>query len=328
MPVSMPEALERIATTRRITDEDVLTVRRLVYPDGHIGPEEAEWLFQLNEACQLQVPAWSDLFVEALTDHLVNQAEPHGYVSEANADWLIARIDHDGVVHTASELELLVNVLDKSKSSPVRLVCHALDQVKSGVLTGKGPTRRGQRLEPGRIGAAEVDLLRRALYAYGGDARLAISRQEAELLFDINDLVGDADNHPAWSDLFVKAIANYLMAASGYEVPTREEALRLEAWRDDDRVSAVDFFGRALAGGLRGILAGYSRDVAWDRRLEAQRRDITESERIGEAEAKWLTERITRNGHLHDNERQLLAFIRKESPNIHPALRTLLDRAA
>lgn len=328
MPVTMPDALERIAAKHRITEEDVLTVRRLVYPDGHIGPEEAEWLFRLNEASHDQTRAWHDLFVEALTDYVVNQAEPSGYVSEANAHWLITRIDHDGKVETASELELLVNVLDKARSSPVGLVRYALEQVKQGVLTGKGPTRSGVELEPGRIGAAEVELLRRILYAYGGDGRIAISRAEAEMLFDINDAVGEADNHPSWSDLFVKAVANSLMAASGYEVPTRQEALRLEAWRDDDTVSAVDFFGRALAGGLRSILASYSRDVAWDERLKARSRDIVESERVSEAEAHWLAERITRSGHLHDNERQLLAFIARESPDVHPVLRPLLDEVA
>ena len=328
MAVSMPDAMQRAMTTGKISDEDVLAMRRDVYPDGIVQPHEAEWLFQLNDACREPGHAWMEFFVEAITDHVVNQVEPAGYVSKDNTDWLIQRIGHKGLVGSSSELELLVNVLDKAKSSPERLVGFALAQVKAGALTGSGPTRLGVDLLPFRIGAGEVDLLRRMLYAFGGDGNLAITRTEAELLFDINDVVGNADNHPSWSDLFVKAIANFLMAASGYEVPPRREALRLEDWRDDDRVSVVDFFGRALTGGLRGILASYSKDVAWQERLKAQERDVATGELITESEARWLMERIARAGGLHENERQLLSFIAGESPDVHPLLRPLLEQAA
>lgn len=328
MAVSMPDVMQRALTTRKISDDDVLAMRQDVYPDGIVQPHEAEWLFQLNDACRAPSRAWMVFFVEAITDYAVNQVAPAGYVSEGNADWLIERIGHKGLVGSSSELELLVNVLDKARSSPERLVGFALAQVKAGVLTGSGPTRLGVDLLPFRIGAGEVDLLRRMLYAFGGDGNMAITRTEAELLFDINDVVGNADNHPSWSDLFVKAIANFLMAASGYEAPSRREALRLEDWRDDDRISVVDFFGRALSGGLRGILAGYSKDVAWEERLKAQERDIASSQQITDSEAHWLVERISRSGSLHDNERQLLAFIAGESPDVHPLLRPLLEQAA
>jgi hypothetical protein len=68
------------------------------------------------------------------------------------------------------------------------------------------------------------------LYAFGGDGNIAVTQQEASVLFDINDATAETENHPAWSDLFVKALANFLMATSGYQVPTRQEALRREAW--------------------------------------------------------------------------------------------------
>ena len=328
MAVSMPDVMQRALAARTISDEDVLAMRREVYPDGIIQPHEVEWLFQLDDECTGQSRQWMTFFVEAITDYIVNQSNPEGYISDENASWLMARISRQGRVSSSVELELLVNVLDKAKTSPQRLIAFALEQVKQGVLTGSGPTRVGSNLLPFRIGAGEVDLLRRMLYAYGGDGNMAITRTEAEILFDINDAVGNSDNHPSWSDLFVKAIANYLMAASGYKPPSRAEALKLEQWEDDDRVSVVDFFGRALSGGLRGIIAAYSKDHAWEERRKRLDSAMASAERITDSEARWLIERINRAGGIQENERALLKFIGQESPDIHPLIKPLIERAA
>ena len=66
-----------------------------------------------------------------------------------------------------------------------------------------------------------LELLRRMLYAFGGDGNVAVTRAEAEVLFDINDATADAEPNPAWTDLFVKAIANVVMAASGQQPPNQ-----------------------------------------------------------------------------------------------------------
>ena len=59
-----------------------------------------------------------------------------------------------------------------------------------------------------------VDILRRIVYAFGGNGAVAMAKSEAEVLFDLNDATAGADNDPSWNDLFVKAIASYVMAAS------------------------------------------------------------------------------------------------------------------
>ena len=98
------------------------------------------------------------------------------------------------------------------------------------MIDGKGPLMLGGDLVPGLIAKAEVDLLRRILYAYGGDGNIAITRAEAEMLFKINERTAAASNDPSWNDLFVKAIANFVMCSAGYEAPTREEALRRDSF--------------------------------------------------------------------------------------------------
>jgi hypothetical protein len=52
------------------------------------------------------------------------------------------------------------------------------------------------------------------------------------------------------------------------------------------------------------------------------------SEPVTEPEAQWLADRIGRDGHLHENEKALLRFLKQESSHLHESLKPLLDRAA
>ena len=103
-----------------------------------------------------------------------------------------------------------------------------------------------------------------------------------------------------------------------------------EAWLDDREVSIGDFFGRALSGGLRGIVDAYRHDTEAELSSRNLQRSLAigASEPVDEAEAGWLAERINRDGELHDAEKALLMFIKQESPDIHPALKPLLNRVA
>lgn len=334
MPAStLPPDLAAIAARGVIGADDVLRLRGAVYANGVVSAEEAEWAFALDEACREACPEWTAFFVEALTDYVVRQVAPAGYVSDANATWLVDRISRDGVVKTASELEVLVKVLEAAVSSPPSLSAFALRQVAAAVLDGDGPLASGRSLERGVIGEAEVALMRRILYAFAGQGAIGVTREEAEVLFDLNDRSREADNHPAWSDLFVKAVANFLMAARGYSVLSREEALRREAWLDEPPRGVTALFGditsTLLANGLKGIWSAWrqeeSAQAARNREVEAETRV---AETVTSDEVRWLADRIGRDGVLHENERALLRFLREESPDIHPSLRTLLDTAA
>lgn len=222
--------IDEIMKRGSIKDVDVRKFRGTLYDDGLISADEAEALFALNDACPVQDPSWVNFFIEVITDYTVNQVEPEGYVTAEGAKWLITRVSKDGKIDRKTELDLVVNVLNRARWSPVSLIGLALDQVKRAVIEGEGPLRAGQAPEKGRISDAEVELVRRMLYAFGGDGSVAVTRPEAEVLFDINDAIADWEANPAWTDLFVKAVTNVVMAASGQAVPTREEALRRDGW--------------------------------------------------------------------------------------------------
>ena len=132
MPAAMPESLSQIIASGRIGPNDVLAIRRIVYENGEISADEASWLFDLNHAAREQCEEWRAFFVEALTDYTVYQAAPRGYVTDENVTWLIARIMHDGQVETDTELELLINVLEKAISAPGELSVFALQGGEGG----------------------------------------------------------------------------------------------------------------------------------------------------------------------------------------------------
>ena len=324
-------SVDDILARGRLEETDVASMRRIFYADGLISAEDADLLFRVNDGCTLKHPSWSDFFIAAITDYIVTQERPQGYLTAANAAWLISRTSRDGIVDTRTELELVVNVLDKARWAPISLIKFALEQVKHAVISGSGPLRDGRMFSAGSISDGEVDLLRRMLYAFGGDGHVAITRDEADILFDIDEAVESAEPNAVWTDLFVKAVANVIMSTSGYRVPSREEALRHEAslQAPEQQTSVLAFLLSMVQSNLSSVKDAYHDQTAEERalaKLEHQRIEIITNETITEAEASWLAGRLVRDGRLSPSEIALVAYLRQESPNIHPVLVDAVDR--
>lgn len=314
-----------------LSSADVAVIRRGYYKDGLIGEGEADALFALEQNCRTQPPEWGVLFVEALAEYLVHQVKPAGYLTADNAAWLTERIASAGKVETRNEFNLLVKVLEEARWAPGSLSALALGQVRDGITEGTGPLRLGaSKPSAGVVTANDVVQLRRILYAGGGDGNIAVTRAEAEVLMDIGDAADESLSDPSWIDLYTKAIANHLMAAAGHIPPPREEALLQEAWLEAEP-DLGGFLGDMVHSGLTGIWAACRtpslEDIALAR-VEAETRAMLVSEEITAPEAKWLADRIARDGRISDAERALLGFIKHNSPKIDPALNRLLESVA
>ncbi len=328
---SMAAPVARITAKGRITRDDVVALRSRTYTDGLATRAEAEALFALATACPIRCPEWSLFFVEAVSDYIVHQEKPHGYVSEDNAAWLIRAISRDGRVESPVELELLVRVLEQAKSAPASLAAYALRQVADAAIHASGPLA-GEGRMGGIIGRPDVDLVRRVLHAFGGAGNIAITRDEAEVLIEMNDRTVEEMNDPSWNDLFVKSVANFVMSTSGYEVPSRDEALRRDNFFERADADIGGFFSRMVSGGVAGILDSYEKvtslEADWDERNDRLETRMRSAEAVTASEAQWLSERIGGNRLLHENERELLSFIKHASPSVHPDLKPLLDKVA
>lgn len=293
-----------------ITAEDVIAIRHIVWPDGKIDAIEADAIFDLNGALTSPPREWVDFFVEAIVAHVVHQQAPVGYVDDAKANWLIARIDSDGRVDSLGELELLVKVLEDATNAPETLKAYALGQIEQIVLTGSGPTRDGGALEPATINATEVQLLRRLLFAQASDGPATISTAEADMLFRLKDVTLHAANAPEWTVFFVQAVGNHLMAHSGYRPLSRDRAAELDAFMNDTHVSVGGFLGRMLKSGpmsgFQSLFGAKAEQPSHDEAVAADRA-------ISPDEVAWLKREVAADHGLDPIEKKLLAFIAEES---------------
>ena len=294
-----------------ISAEEILALRREGWSNGSIEPDEAEAIFLANDAIRDATPEWADFFVEALVDYALSNGSPRGYVSQTMADTLVARISRDGQVDSMAELELIVRLLEKAVDVPTSLKDFALRQIESTVLTGTGPTRRGALTDDG-INAVEAGLLRRMIFAAGGDRPAAVSRAEAAMLFRLKDATLGRSNAPEWKSLFVQGVANFLLA-SAHDQISSDRAAQLEAFM------ATKGSGQ---GGVRGILGqaatgNIGESLATVRQGQMGSPDyvgeMEQAARLDQAEADWLLDKLTRTPDSDEYERALVAFIVEET---------------
>lgn len=312
MTFSFPDFARAVRDARQAAPDQVLAARRWAWADGAISPEEAETIFDLHHLVEAPGDDWTDFFVEALTDYVVNGVPPSGYVSDENAAWLIDHVSRDGRIESHAELELVARVLEKALNAPASLKAFALKAVEQAVLQERGPQRRGGTLTPGAIGEPEIGLLRRILFAPAGDGALLVGREEAELIWRLKDATLGAANAPGWPRLFAQAIGNHLQAHGRHRPLDRAEAARLEAFMDDRTSRVGAFLGRmgqavAAAPFKRALLereaergaAAHAAAVAWS----AQ---VTPDERA------WLTAKLDADGGIDACEQALLDFLAED----------------
>jgi len=205
--------IESIMEKQLIESSETLALRRWFYGEALLNREDAEALFDINAALRVSNPEFSFLFVEALTDYVLYQQRPTGRITAAKSAWLIERMGGvDGLVATVAELELLISIIEEAHEVPEELVAFALAQVKHSAITGEGPAARGRIHFSRSVDAGDVVLIDRVLHRGAKAEGSAISRTEAEILFEIAEAC-TGNNDEAWDHLFVEAIAGHLTGA-------------------------------------------------------------------------------------------------------------------
>jgi hypothetical protein len=314
IPNTLLALIDKLAADGRIAAEEALDVRRAVFPDGAVSRGEAEALFHLNDRVGGDDPAWSACFVEAICDHLTLAHDLPGHVTDEGAAWLESRISHDGVVESFTELELLLKLLERAESCPARLHELARDWVSRAVLAGKGYEGRDTSLVPGQIGATELALIRRVLYAAAGAGNVAVTREEAEWLFDLDTSTEGFAHVAGWREMFVSAVMNHLFAAGPSALLERSEMVRRAAWLQRRETGGVgQYLKRALhslGSGPSEFLSDVTFNGAANDHVERRQVEATLAEALTTPEAAWLVTRIRADGRRTTNEQALLAAVK------------------
>ncbi|MFL0355114.1 hypothetical protein ACI5KX_01440 [Erythrobacter sp. GH1-10] len=313
MTTHFTELAQRAAADGEISPQELLSLRRQGWGDGIITREEAEALFAVNNALTERDDEWCDFFVEAIGEFVLNGTQPRLQCSREEAEWLIAQVDHDGVVESVVELETLVRVIERAENVPEKLKNYVLEQIEREVLTGVGPTRCGGELSATHISAAECRILRRVIFASGGYGPAAVSRFDAELLFRIKDATLEDENADEWGDLFVDGVANFLR---GFVLDNAQ----LSHERKLELVKFVEAESKGHAAFLASVLKQskhVGRNVGWaishlngqDGPQNDYFADAAAGHEVTEFEQSWLEEQMAKNGQIDELERRVVARI-------------------
>ena len=306
----MLSILEAIGQKGVITSEDVLALRAAMYGDNLISHPEAEAIIAMAHSGAQGDKTWQAFFLEALTDFVVRQSDPPGYVNAEVAGWLTSQLLSEGRPRSALSLELIVHILETAVESPDSLKEAILKAIEFSVMDGIHPGSEPLKAPNPRITDPEVGLLRRVLYAAGGDGAATISTDEADLLFRLKDATLGAENGPSWKDFFVKAIANHLMAHNFHTAISRDEALRRQAFVADTHIHIGRFLGCVIGGipKLGETLFQKDQDPWAENHGEAR---IAHDEAVTASEQAWLRFQTNHDGQLDDMEKALLAYLEK-----------------
>lgn len=310
--------LDAVGADGFISADEVLFLRRTVFADGVVSIDELNALFALADRTPDGDPEWFQFFAEAAADFYLREEEPQGYLTQDEFHSLKSKILNNCGAN-ALEIGLLVKLMETAAQTPPEMAAFVGEQIKYSVLhKADGP----------RLDKNDIMLIRRYLFASGGDGNVAVTRREAELLFDINDAIGKSGENPAWAELFVLGIVNHLMAHLGYEPPSREEAFRRDAWMRDHSTNLRGFLKKMFSGGIGAVKDAYKEKPLYQDYNEKRDIDAAMAAEITEMEAGWLAGRIGRDGALDDNERKLIERMRALEPELPDNLKALLSRAA
>jgi hypothetical protein len=321
----------RLIGTGQVGDGDVLALREAVWRGDVISLETLDALFLVNDRCAPGSPRWIGFFVEAVEHALLNQIPPPGFIGEDGARWLQDKIDRDGRVATLGEIELLVSVLEHAENAPDFLKAYALAQIEATIKSGIGPTRAPGPVRPNCVDDAEVQLLRRLIFAGGGEGAIIVGAQEADMLFRIKDVALGGQNAAGWLQLFVQGVGNHLLAHSDYRPLSREEAARLNAEMETSTPSIARFFSRMLPGDMFGrgtILDAFKSVFPDDEELFARPVAAGGQSLLTAAEAAWLKTHIAADAETDSFEKALMTFILDEVGNVPAPLVDLGRRRA
>ena len=116
---NLDDIRKAIVASGSITASDVVALRDIVYTDGKVEQDEAEFLFklrkELNDMGNLK--EWNNFFIQAICDFILDDERSPEAINDLEATWLIEQIGEDGIIDDV-EQKLLKRLRKEAKRFP------------------------------------------------------------------------------------------------------------------------------------------------------------------------------------------------------------------
>lgn len=116
---NLDDIRKAIVASGSITASDVVALRDIVYTDGKVEQDEAEFLFklrkELNDMGNLK--EWDNFFIQAICDFILDDERSPEAIDDLEATWLIEQIGEDGIIDDV-EQKLLKRLRKEAKRFP------------------------------------------------------------------------------------------------------------------------------------------------------------------------------------------------------------------
>jgi hypothetical protein len=180
MELSLSALAQKITQDGIVDGFEVQIIRERLYNNGGIDRDEADFFFKVNDAVTgIKHDAfWRALFVDALTDHFLNDTKSPGTIDGVEGQYILRKIFKDGKIDDL-ELGLLVNIISKANTCPMELIDFAMEAMKARII------------RDGFIDDYEVEMVQKFIYGIGGNNNEGVDRAKANFLFDSSRLLGN-----------------------------------------------------------------------------------------------------------------------------------------
>lgn len=120
--MTLQELMADLLADGVIDAAEVAKLKEILYADGSIDKEEANLLFEINDAVtgKENDPSWESFFIQAISEFLLEDEVSPGEIDSDEAEWLVEKIGADGQVD-GLEKALLMNLQKEAKSFPESL---------------------------------------------------------------------------------------------------------------------------------------------------------------------------------------------------------------
>jgi hypothetical protein len=307
----------------------VQALRRAVYAQPSVVRADLTKLLAIGRKAGASAPKeFDELLADVATDLLVNQVDPPKYVTQEDADWLVAALQSSGDMGCRAEFDMLLSILRYAVSIPSSLAAFAVGEIEKAIVQGHRAGGVGDHPQ-GIVTHDDVEALNSAVFAAAEGSALHVTRESAEALFRIAHATAAASNDPAFDAFFARAIANYLMGVAFRWTPSVAEERAKEKWLDEPAPGLGGFLeGVFHLGKTEAQRASDAEAKKLKAENDADRDEIAKKSDIDASDGAWVLDHLTREGPLAPAEKKLLLFLKEDAHSLPPALVKAIEAQA